>query len=194
MKRYLSILLALVVFLAALVSFSAASASSEEEEYQVICPECRHDTFRVKYKDMAKHYGFCFNPSCHYEDLINHTRGEKIPAVPATCTEPGSTEGYYCLFCRGLMEEPKKIEPLGHDWEEIGRIDPTPEKDGSVTYKCRRCGEIKEEKLPSPDGFQNLLDLFCGDILKNVISDLQKKDSDSASVPNTRVIALPFKT
>lgn len=40
------------------------------------------------------------------------------------------------------------LSGLGHDWQETGRIEPTTEAAGAVTYQCSICAESKSEVLP----------------------------------------------
>ena len=37
--------------------------------------------------------------------------------TPATCEEPGMTEGSYCSVCGTVLAEQEEIPALGHDWE-----------------------------------------------------------------------------
>ena len=36
------------------------------------------------------------------------------PAIAATCTEPGKTEGAHCMNCNTVLKERETVEPLGH--------------------------------------------------------------------------------
>ena len=59
---------------------------------------------------------------------------EMIPAVDPTCTKDGFTEGKKCSVCGALLEEPKVVPALGHDWD-----DPTytwSEDNAQVTAEC----------------------------------------------------------
>lgn len=71
------------------------------------------------------------------------------PAVEATCTQPGKTEGSYCSTCGEVIQEQKSIPALGHIWDE-GKVtkEPTCTKNGEKTYTCTRCGESKVEEIP----------------------------------------------
>ena len=40
------------------------------------------------------------------------------PAVPATCTESGLTEGSHCSFCGEILTEQQELPALGHLWDE----------------------------------------------------------------------------
>jgi len=57
------------------------------------------------------------------------------PAVEATCTEAGITEGKHCSVCGEVLVEQTEIPPLGHDW--------MPAASGSGRV-CRVCGATEE--------------------------------------------------
>ena len=63
-----------------------------------------------------------------YTDALGHTE-EIIPAVEATCTESGLTEGVKCAVCGEILVEQEVIPALGHDWKGTG---------------CTRCDEKRE--------------------------------------------------
>ena len=58
------------------------------------------------------------------------------PAVEATCTKTGLTEGKHCSVCNTVLVEQTVTPALGHDY---------------VDYKCTRCGSIDPAK-PSGGG------------------------------------------
>lgn len=75
---------------------------------------------------------------------------ELIDSKSASCDESGY-ELSRCPLCGS--EKKSKIKKLGHDMNEIRRVNPTYEKDGEIVNKCSRCGyeEIDIlEKLKSP--------------------------------------------
>lgn len=55
--------------------------------------------------------------------------------------------GNYSTYCYAWVEG--KIIPLGHDFQEMGREEPTEEKDGYIQRTCSKCGEIENEILPA---------------------------------------------
>ena len=57
-----------------------------------------------------------------------HTE-EIIPAVEATCTETGLTEGVKCAVCGEILVEQEVVPALGHDWKGTG---------------CTRCDATRE--------------------------------------------------
>ena len=58
-----------------------------------------------------------------------------IPGYPATCTEPGLTDGQYCFTCQTVLVEWEVIPALGHNYEN---------------GICTSCGEQDETFLASP--------------------------------------------
>lgn len=62
---------------------------------------------------------------------------------PATCTEPGKTNGTYCQVCNTIFEAQDDIAPLGHDTEgaEYELIKATTERDGAYAIFCKVCNE-----------------------------------------------------
>ena len=85
---------------------------------------------------------------------------ELVPGKAATCTEAGKKDYYECSRCHDKFydaegknpiekEEDLVIAALGHDWDNGTIIkDPTFSTTGIIEYKCRRCGEARQEELP----------------------------------------------
>ena len=71
-----------------------------------------------------------------------------VPALEATCVQPGKTEGSHCSICGEVILEQKSVPALGHMWDE-GTItkEPTCTENGEKTYTCSRCNEIKIERI-----------------------------------------------
>lgn len=67
--------------------------------------------------------------------------------IQPTCTEPGRIEKK-CPTCDRVISVVPNGEPLGHDWEEMERVEPTTTSEGYVESECFNCGEIKREILP----------------------------------------------
>ena len=63
-----------------------------------------------------------------YTDALGHTE-EIIPAVEATCTETGLTEGKKCSVCGEILVAQEETPALGHDWKGTG---------------CTRCDATRE--------------------------------------------------
>ncbi|MBR0373968.1 MAG: CotH kinase family protein, partial [Mogibacterium sp.] len=70
---------------------------------------------------------------------------EVIPAVAATCTQPGSTEGSKCSVCGEILVAPQEIEALGHDYQDVPNtaVAPTCTTAGKkADRKCSHCGDV----------------------------------------------------
>ena len=83
----------------------------------------------------------------HVEEVIPklpHTP-VTIPAVEATCSKAGHTEGTKCDVCGEIIKAPEKVRMLDHTWEvETEYVAPTCTTEGkTVSYKCAVCGETK---------------------------------------------------
>ncbi len=82
--------------------------------------------------------------------LAKHTE-KTIPAIPATCTKPGLTEGTTCSACRSNVKPQEEIPALGHDFvTDVEAVAATCTKPGNTEGKhCNRCGfEIDSEVIP----------------------------------------------
>lgn len=68
----------------------------------------------------------------HYSPIetVAHTE-ETINAVPATCTESGSSAGSKCAVCNSFLKEPETILPYGHNLDGSWRW--------SFTYHWKHC-------------------------------------------------------
>lgn len=109
-----------------------------------------------------------------------HTE-ETIPAVPATCTTAGKTEGKKCSVCSEVLEAQQEVPATGqHTWGEWSKVDdtnhkrtcsvcqsvetaahtwnngkittePTTTTEGVKTYTCTACGDTKTETVPKTE-------------------------------------------
>ena len=91
---------------------------------------------------------------------LGHTE-ETIPAVEATCTEPGLTEGKKCSVCGETLVAPEETPVLGHDWTEA---------DCENAKTCSVCGET-DGNAPGHD-YENGLCQTCDDTLNSVFKDV----------------------
>ena len=83
------------------------------------------------------------------EQPIESLGGHEIvtnAGYPATCTEPGKTNGTYCQVCNTIFEAQDDIAPLGHDTEgaEYELIKATTEREGTYALFCKVCNEAVE--------------------------------------------------
>lgn len=78
----------------------------------------------------------------------------EVPAVPATCTETGLSEGEKCSVCGTVTKEQTVIPAKGHDWEEDYRVDKEAScgEDGSKSIHCKNCAEVKDKEIISSTG------------------------------------------
>ena len=66
-----------------------------------------------------------------------------------TCRRSG-TAVYECLLCGD--KKYFNVSPLGHDFQETSRIDPTCGTPGTSYQKCSRCTETRSETIPAFEG------------------------------------------
>jgi len=70
------------------------------------------------------------------------------PAVEATCTEPGKTEGKHCSVCGEVITAQKEIPALGHSWGEWTVTTPAScTATGEETRTCDRCATTEKREL-----------------------------------------------
>ncbi len=84
---------------------------------------------------------------------LPHTE-KTIPAVEATCSAYGYTEGKKCSVCGEIIVAPEKIEKLEHTWEVVEEGYPaTCTTDGKTTsFKCTICGATKGGNVLNKSG------------------------------------------
>ena len=69
------------------------------------------------------------------------------PAVAATCTEAGLTEGLHCSTCNAVLVEQKDVPAIGHDWGNwIVTTPATETEQGVETRTCKHNGSHKETR------------------------------------------------
>lgn len=74
-------------------------------------------------------------------ELAAHTE-EILPAVDATCTTTGLTQGVHCTACNELLTAQQIIEALGHSFTNyVSDNNATCTADGTKTAQCDRCDE-----------------------------------------------------
>ena len=72
------------------------------------------------------------------------------PAIAATCTEPGKTEGAHCMNCNTVLKERETVEPLGHTEIIDEAIAATCAEPGKTEGKhCSVCNEITVVQEPT---------------------------------------------
>lgn len=76
---------------------------------------------------------------------------EVIPAVAATCTQPGSGEGSRCSACGEILQTPETIPATGHTEETIPGTDSTCTAAGKTDgVKCSVCDAILTAQTDKP--------------------------------------------
>lgn len=81
---------------------------------------------------------------------VEHQHQKVIDAeIPATCTQPGKTEGSHCRICGAVIEEQYKIPATGHEEVTDEEVDATCTQPGKTTGShCSVCGStIGEQKV-----------------------------------------------
>lgn len=72
-------------------------------------------------------------------------------AVPATCTESGTSSGSHCARCSAVLGGPEIIPPLGHDVvSEVGNAPTCTEPGRTGKSSCTRCGLVLGEGAEIP--------------------------------------------
>ena len=89
--------------------------------------------------------------SASAEFTVEHVL-QKIPAVDATCTETGLTEGEKCSNCGKVTTEQEVVPKVGHRWNSYYTVDkePTYISEGSKSHHCSVCG------VSNPDSVQSI--------------------------------------
>ncbi len=77
--------------------------------------------------------------------IPQHLWGDEVHTDAPTCTQDGQTY-QICTVC-GEKFVQETTPALGHSFEEIERIEPANGVDGKIVYRCKRCGEQKEEVI-----------------------------------------------
>ncbi len=77
--------------------------------------------------------------------VIAHT-AVKDPAIAASCTKTGLTEGSHCSTCNTVIRKQETTKALGHDFNGASHTN----SDGSISYKCTRCDEYGNTVYPQP--------------------------------------------
>ena len=109
------------------------------EERIMFPPSCTEDgSKRVTYRCENCHREFSQSETI---PSMGHTEVE-IPAVPATCTSVGRTEGIKCSVCRKILKEQDPLPMTDHPWgpEDGGVVtEPATCKDKGVKTYTKTC-------------------------------------------------------
>ena len=104
---------------------------------------------------------------CGFVRLVTcrHTRTEALPAVAATCTASGLTEGKKCSDCGVVLTEQSAVPPTDHTPTVVKGYDATCTKTGLTDgKKCSVCGRELETAVTipmKPHQYANDADTTC---------------------------------
>ena len=93
----------------------------------------------------------CANNATHTEKRNevpekSHTEAT-TPGTPATCTEPGSSDGVVCSVCNRVIAASYTIPATGHNMVKTAAKAATCTEDGNVEYyTCTNCGKLFADK------------------------------------------------
>ncbi len=84
-------------------------------------------------------------------DALGHTAGSAVEEnrVDADCENDGSYDSViYCTVCsEEFVRTTITIDALGHDYQEVNRVEATCVTDGYIDYECSVCSATKQEVL-----------------------------------------------
>ena len=87
----------------------------------------------------------------HCQSSVHEHTPEILPAVAATCTEPGLTEGSKCAACGEVLVAQETVPALDHDWGEwVITKQPTASEEGEEIRVCKRDASHTETCLIPP--------------------------------------------
>jgi len=100
-----------------------------------------------------------FCDDCGADLCVSHIL-TAIPAVDATCTETGLTEGIKCEKCGKVLEQQEVVGALGHDLAEYMARTPSCTEPGTYRhYHCSRC----EKNFDFDDPTKELAEVHYGE-------------------------------
>ena len=120
-----------------------------------------------QYDESCNACGFIRDAECGHFEL------NTIPAVAATCTTAGLTEGKVCAKCEAVIVEQQPVVALGHTDEAIPEVKPTCQSVGyTAGVKCSVCNEIltaptEVAKLDHHSYVNNICE-WCGHIIPTI--------------------------
>lgn len=107
----------------------------------------RGNTVNITTSDHQGNMASCTAPVETATHLHSYTETQTAP----TCEE----QGYILSSCScGISCKSDLTQPLGHDYEETDKKDPTFKKEGHVTEVCRTCDHTQTRTLPVVDPAQ----------------------------------------
>ncbi|MBR3431828.1 MAG: DUF4214 domain-containing protein [Clostridia bacterium] len=112
------------------------------EEYRA--PTCSEEGYRGSYCSVCGEKGQSTTISATGQHIP-----ETIPAVAATCTAGGKTEGSKCSVCGTILTAQQDTAALGHDYDTLSYREPMVNLDGYRYVVCRRCGQSDTIVIPA---------------------------------------------
>ena len=141
MRKFTTIFMAVVLCIAAITVFAFAAETD--------CEKGEHDWGAWKLVKIEANGDKVYESTCacgakNPLQKVEHTHTEeKIPAVAATCDQPGLTEGKKCKTCGEILKAQEEIAPIAHTIEHVEEktVVCGDEADGNIEYwYCTVCG------------------------------------------------------
>ena len=124
----------------------------DETQHWQVCSECGETKAKENHTGGVAdclHKAHCSICEAEYGDLGEHSYGNLVAQVNATCEQPGVAAHYQCSVCEKYFTEQKvettldalAIDAKGHTYGElIAKVDPGCETDGlAAHYHCAEC-------------------------------------------------------
>lgn len=114
----------------------ASTCNHEYEEKILVAATCQKEGISKKTCKLCKTTENGTVPKALHVEVID-------PAIAATCSEPGKTEGSHCMNCNTVLKERETVEPLGHTEVIDEAIAATCTAPGKTEGKhCSVCNEV----------------------------------------------------
>ncbi|MBE6824412.1 MAG: hypothetical protein E7513_03595 [Ruminococcaceae bacterium] len=91
-----------------------------------------------------------------YVDALGHVE-MILPAVEATCTETGLTQGSYCFVCKQTIVAQEVVDANGHSYDAVV-TEPDCENKGYTTYTCSVCDDTYVDDYVDALGHKEVVD------------------------------------
>ena len=143
-KLILIAILALALFACGCDDHPQQQSHEHEYEATVVEPTCTQDG----YTDYVCACGHSYREGA---ESVGH-KEEILPAIEASCTTDGLTEGKRCSACGVVLVEQKVVPATGHQFGEwvVVKESTTTEK-GRIEKTCSSCQTIEIKEIPVKD-------------------------------------------
>lgn len=122
-------------------------------EVEIVPPTCTEGGYTIhKCNNCDETYIDTYTEPLGHEEVID-------PAVEATCTKAGKTEGKHCSRCGTVIVAQTTVPRLGHLYG-VTTKGPTCTEQGHDLYTCARCGDSYEDNFTAALG-HNWVDATC---------------------------------